>query len=315
MKNLLIFLLFFTTTPLFATPQKVYSGIYLMNLYDLDMQKHTFYADFYVWFKWKGALDPTNIEFVNCVEKWGFTQTAIEDSTILLKNGYNYKSMRVEGRFYHPFEWSRFPLDAHKITIQMENARFSADSLVYVPDVGAAAMRKEFSMPGWNMNGCNLAIGTTDYHHNFGLTDTKTDIFSTATFTLDITRPWNYFLWKLMLPLAIVIFSSIGALLIEPTYIDARISLPIGGLLTTVFLQQSYSDALPDVGYMVLMDKIYLLSYVIIAAVMWQVMVAGNMVASIEADEPEKIRRREKILTMFFIGIFLVGSRLLVVLS
>jgi hypothetical protein len=223
--------------------------------------------------------------------------------------------MRVEGRFYHPFEWSRFPLDAHKITIQMENARFSADSLVYVPDVGAAAMRKEFSMPGWNMNGCNLAIGTTDYHHNFGLTDTKTDIFSTATFTLDITRPWNYFLWKLMLPLAIVIFSSIGALLIEPTYIDARISLPIGGLLTTVFLQQSYSDALPDVGYMVLMDKIYLLSYVIIAAVMWQVMVAGNMVASIEADEPEKIRRREKILTMFFIGIFLVGSRLLVVLS
>jgi hypothetical protein len=287
-----------------------------MNLYDLDMQKHTFYADFYVWFKWKGTLDPTtNLEFVNCIEKWGFTQTAIDDSTMVLKNGYNYKSMRVEGRFYHAFEWARFPLDAHKVTIQMENSLYTADSLVFVPDVGGASLRKDFTMPGWNMSGCDLAIGTNDYHNNFGLADNKTDVFSTATFSLGIARPWNYFLWKLMLPLAIVIFSSIGALLIEPTYIDARISLPIGGLLTTVFLQQSYSDALPDVGYMVLMDKIYLLSYIIIAAVMWQVMVAGNMIASVKADEPEKIRHREKILTIIFSLIFIIGSRFLVLIS
>lgn len=312
----IVCLIFLWNTRLCAEPQKVYSGIYLMNVYDLDMQKHTFYADFYVWFKWKGALDPTtNLEFVNCIEKWGFTQTAIDDSTMVLKNGYNYKSMRIEGRFYHAFEWARFPLDAHKVTIQMENSLYTADSLVFVPDVGGASLRKDFIIPGWNMNGCELAIGTNDYQNNFGLAENKADIFSTATFSLGISRPYNYFFWKLMLPLAIVIFSSIGALLIAPTYMDARISLPIGGLLTTVFLQQSYSDALPDVGYMVLMDKIYLLSYVIIAAVMWQVMVAGNMVASIQADEPEKIRHQEKILIIIFSLIFIIGSRFLVLFS
>ncbi|HRI58550.1 MAG TPA: hypothetical protein PK228_02470, partial [Saprospiraceae bacterium] len=41
-----------------AQQQQVRVGVYLMNLYDLNMDEHSFYADFYVWFKWKGKIDP-----------------------------------------------------------------------------------------------------------------------------------------------------------------------------------------------------------------------------------------------------------------
>ena len=37
-----------------APPQEVRTGLYLMNLYDLNMDEHSFYADFYIWFKWRG---------------------------------------------------------------------------------------------------------------------------------------------------------------------------------------------------------------------------------------------------------------------
>ncbi len=53
-----------------APPQQARVGVYLMNLYDLNMDEHSFYADFYIWFKWKGDIDPTEIEFVNSIEKW-----------------------------------------------------------------------------------------------------------------------------------------------------------------------------------------------------------------------------------------------------
>ncbi|HNE30394.1 MAG TPA: hypothetical protein PLW66_14560, partial [Saprospiraceae bacterium] len=53
-----------------AQAQQVRVGMYLMNLYDLNMDEHSFYADFYIWFKWKGPIDPTNFEFVNSIEKW-----------------------------------------------------------------------------------------------------------------------------------------------------------------------------------------------------------------------------------------------------
>ncbi|MEI2765536.1 MAG: hypothetical protein V9F82_07610 [Dermatophilaceae bacterium] len=110
-----------------------------------------------------------------------------------------------------------------------------------------------------------------------------------------------------------VMLVSIGALLLHPTHIDTRSSLPIGGLLTAVFLQQSYSSALPDTGYMVLMDKIYLLSYIIISLVLLQVIRAGNVTAK---DKPVKnVIKFEKRLAQAFLGLFLLGVLILSVIK
>ncbi|MCB0574809.1 MAG: hypothetical protein KDC61_09615, partial [Saprospiraceae bacterium] len=95
-----------------AQPQQVRVGVHLMNLYDLNMDEHSFYADFYIWFKWKGDIDPTEIEFVNSIEKWSMAITQSGDSSNMeLKDGTQYRIFRVEGRFFHSFALSRFPLD------------------------------------------------------------------------------------------------------------------------------------------------------------------------------------------------------------
>ena len=90
-------LLFGLTLSIFSTlvaqPQQVRTGMYLMNLYDLNMDEHSFYADFYIWFKWRGPRDPTKIEFVNAIEKWSMDNASFDgDSTpVLLKDGTKYK--------------------------------------------------------------------------------------------------------------------------------------------------------------------------------------------------------------------------------
>jgi hypothetical protein len=130
-----------------------------------------------------------------------------------------------------------------------------------------------------------MSTHTNFYQTNFGESpNARVSAYSNFTFNLTIARPLSYFLLKLMLPLLIVILASLGSLLIHPQYIDVRISLPIGALLSCVFLQQSYSSALPDVGYMVLMDRIYLVSYLLIAAVMLRVIVVGNRTARLAGD-------------------------------
>ncbi|MBK8428037.1 MAG: hypothetical protein IPL27_19630 [Lewinellaceae bacterium] len=75
----LILLLFAIYLPQLAVPaaaqaQQVKTGIYLMNLYNLNMDEHSFYADFYIWFRWSGPIDPTNIEFVNAIENGVWTR-------------------------------------------------------------------------------------------------------------------------------------------------------------------------------------------------------------------------------------------------
>ncbi len=310
---LLLFAKYTTAAP--AQPQEVLTGIYVMNVYDLDINQYSFYADFYLWFRWKGDIDPTEIEFVNALEKWGFTQNMFYDTARVLPDGYSYNGMRVEGRFYHAFELNAFPLDCHELDIRIENIDYPIDSLIYVPDTAASLMRPDFIIPGWNIEKGIIQTHTNFYQTNFGETGIDGDTFSNFTFRLSIARPMSYFLLKLMLPLLVVIIASLGGLLIHPSYIDARISLPIGGLLSCVFLQQSYSSALPDVGYMVLMDKIYLLSYLLIAFIMLRVIVVGNATAWGKHDNVGLLCRADRRRSVWYFAIYCAISIILILIA
>src|SRR5262245_27050641 len=42
-----------------ASAQKVTVGLYVHHVNNVDLRSNTFLADFYVWFRWKGDIDPT----------------------------------------------------------------------------------------------------------------------------------------------------------------------------------------------------------------------------------------------------------------
>jgi hypothetical protein len=287
-----------------------------MNLYDLNLDEHSFYADFYIWFKWKGDIDPTEIEFVNAVEKWGMTMTPFEDSTIVLSDGFNYQGFRVEGRFFHPFLLDRFPLDRHSLEIHIENPDFPYNQLQYISDTTSPLVffRKELMLAGWDIMGAETTMHEHAYQTDFGNPDNPASVFADFVFAFNLRRPVSYFLLKLLLPLTIVIMAGLGSLLFFPSYVDARISLPVGSLLTAVFLQQSYADALPDVGYMVLMDKIYLLAYALIAAIMLELIITGNKLRSVGKKQMDyaRLKKRERIMAVFFLVGYGLGVALLV---
>lgn len=282
--------------PINAQPVKVQTGLYLLNLYDLNMDGHSFYADFYLWFKWRGAdFDPTDIELVNAVEKWGHTQTVFNDEGIdTLTDGTCYKIMRFEGRFFHSYTLAQFPLDEHALDIQIENPEYGNKKLVYVPDTGMYAnIRPTLKIDGWKLHAPQINIDDHDYGTNFGNVEENARNYSKLTYSINLKRPASYFWLKMMLPLIVVMLVAIGALLLHPQYIDTRAQLPIGSLLTAVFMQQSYSSTLPDTGYMVLMDKIYVLAYGLISLVLLLVITAGNAIVKGNETTLQRIDWRE----------------------
>lgn len=297
-----------TTLPA-QSPQQARVGMHLMNLYDLNMDEHSFYADFYLWFKWRGDIDPTEIEFVNAIEKWSITSVVSGDgSDSLMRDGTNYRVFRVEGRFFHSFSLGDFPLDRHALDIQIENPEHDSNTLVYVPDTTGPSIRKTLQLVGWNIEGSAFESTHHDYGTNFGNPDENARTYSNLSSRVYLTRPINYFLLKMLLPLFIVMLVSIGSMLLHPSHIDTRSSLPIGGLLTAVFLQQSYSNALPDTGYMVLMDKIYLLAYLLISLVLLQVIRSGNWLMRGENRMPEtKLIGMERLLAGIYLTTFILS--------
>jgi hypothetical protein len=109
-----------------------------------------------------------------------------------------------------------------------------------------------------------------------------------------------------------VIIAACSALWIRPHLLDARVALPAAALLSAIFLQKSYSDSLPDLGYLVLMDWIYLIAYPLIILTLIRVILAYFQVENADAAKILKIHNTDIKLMAVFLVSFVLGVGLIV---
>lgn len=298
-------------TPLVSSPpgaEEVRVGLYSMSVYDLDLSSNTFYADAYVWLRWSGQIDPVaTLEFTNMVEEWGKLQEPILEEPRRLPDGSNYQLLRVEGRFVQPFSLADYPLDGHALSILMEDTTHGLNQLTYVIDRQSSGVSSTFQIPGWQLAGWKAELLQHSYGTDFGDV-LEPSRYAVARFEIEIRRPISFFVSKLMLPLVIVVVAALVALLVNPRLIDARLALPLGALLSAIFLQKSYADSLPDLGYLVLMDRIYLLAYPLILVVLIR-SVRAYMVPHPPTDaEVVQIRRADRKVMAVLGLLFVLGT-------
>ena len=304
--------------PQIASPpsaQVVTIGFYPISVHQLNISDNTYYIDTYVWLRWKGPIDPTKtIEFVNMVEDWDSRKSFLLSKPKTEADGSNYQIMRVEGLFAQPFSLTDYPLDRQRLSIKVEDQIYGFDKLVYEADLPNSGVGDLLRIPGWNLDGWKAESFIHNYGSNFG-EEEAFQTYSMAKFSIEISRPANFFLWKLLLPLLMVIVAAVAALLIRPQLLDARASLPAAALLSAIFLQKSYSDSLPDLGYLVLMDRIYLIAYPVIILTLIRVIYAYLHVEDAKIAHVRQVHRTDLRLFGFFLAAFVVGVALIVALN
>jgi hypothetical protein len=295
-----------------ASAQQVKVGFYPLSVYQLDMASNTYYVDTYMWMRWKGDIDPTaTVEFTNMVEEWGKQQENLLTEPTVLEDGSKYQIMRVEGRFVQPFNLSDYPLDRQKLSIMMEDTTNGAETISYVFDTQGSGIGDSLQIPGWTLNGWSSRALTHDYGTNFGEEATPSS-YSALEFSVNISRPLSFFYWKLLLPLFIVFSAALAALLIRPQDLDVRTALPAGALLTAIFLQKSYSDGLPDLGYLILMDRIYLVVYALIVVTLIRAIIAYKASEGAKDAKLMAIQATDRKILALQLGLF-VGAVVAVV--
>ena len=296
------------------TAQVVKIGFYPISVHQLDIADGTYYIDTYVWLRWKGPIDPTKtIEFVNMVEDWGRQLSSILPAPKKESDGTFYQILRVEGLFNQPFSLADYPLDRQRLSIKVEDQTYGIEQLAYVIDTAESGVGDLVRIPGWNLDGWKAETFAHDYQTTFG-DDATPAVYSMAKFSLEISRPTSFFFWKLLLPLFMVIIAAIAALLIRPQLLGERAALPAAALLSAIFLQKSYSDSLPDLGYLVLMDQIYLIAYPVIILTLIRVIYAYLHVEDAKISQVRQVHRTDLQLLAIFSAIFIVGVALIVAL-
>lgn len=307
-----------TVAPLSSIPkgaEVVTVGFYPLNIYGVDPANSTFNFDGYIWFRWKGAIDPTSsVEFTNAVDKSSLTKQFLYEKPQIAPDGSRYQIMRIESAFLKPFSLADFPLDKHDLSITLEDSLSGVDRLVYEIDRQDTSYAPGLAISGWNLNNWSSSQTLVDYASAFGDRGaSQASRFARITFALNISRPESYFYWKLFLPLIVVVSGAWIALLLNPALTETRAALPASALLTTVFLQQGYSSTLPETGGLVLLDEIYVVAYVLIVATLIHVIIQSRNIE--EKTEAElSVLKKKEVRTLVIQAAIFFGSALAIVL-
>lgn len=292
-----------------AEPARVVVGAYLNDIQSIDLKLHSYEVDLYVWFRW---TDPTlespadTLEFVNPSELWGHTKNTSYEATVELAGGERYQVVRVQGRFCKKLPLYNYPFDRQALTVVFEDSRKDVRELVYEADPKGVTVNPDLVLPGFTAGAAALSIAPFQYPTDFGdPRDTKNNVYSRVVFSLPISRPaWTYSV-KFLLPVLCVVLCAALMLVLRPSYVDARVGIGITALLTVVALQITTNDDLPNVDYLVLMDKVYILAYVYVIAGLAVVVRTTKLLEGASAEAGERLHRRALVvLTALFVLAF-----------
>ena len=263
--------------PLAAGPSEVKIGVYVNDIQSIDLHNYSFVADVYVWFR---ESDPElvpgrSFEWMNMFAPDDHVQTDIYPEPVRQPDGSDYQVFRHQGPFAAKFSVRTYPFDSHRLTIEIEDQEWDAGRLVYSPD--GVTLNPEIELPGFEIGQPQLAVVNRPYPTNFGEVGTpEPEAYSRAIVTIPIARPVASGVIKALLPVFIVVLVAAAALLLKPEHVEARVGLSITALLTLVALQFSAQAALPDVGYLLMLDQVYLASYAFVLLVVGLLVLAGD---------------------------------------
>ncbi|MCA9194392.1 MAG: hypothetical protein KDB03_21630 [Planctomycetales bacterium] len=276
-------------------PSVVHVGAYVNDIQALDLREHSYAIDLYVWFRWNNSdISPAeSAEFVNPNELWGHINEPQYETPLELPNGEFYQVIRVQGRFSHKFLFNSFPYDRQLLLVEFEDSVNEINRMVYVADAEPLAMNPRLLLPGFRIATPELGIESFAYPTTFGdPRRSEPNTYSRVRIAIPIRRPiWTSSL-KLLLPVLCVVFGASLMLRLKVTLIDARLGVGITSLLTIVAIQLAANETMPNVDYLVLLDKIHLAAYAYVLICLGIVLRTHRLVDSGQVDLAERFQFR-----------------------
>ena len=300
-----------------ATNQKNYKvGITLTALRDIDDAHSTFYADFYIsisWYEegcaklaagdaersiiqteeaWETVQNP-HIEFINA---YGSEDSHIQDADLIVhNNGICTYSFRYSGLFRSQMDLRHFPFDHQKLKIIIESSELGISMLRLVPgrfnDIENLKLMTP-DLPDWEIDGVSFDEGIGEYPY---LEDSETS-YSRLTFTVDVTRQYNHYIWKFLLPLVIIVMLSWTVFWIGPEQLESQMQVSISCVFSVIAFNFITAGQLPRIGYLTVLDLWVLLSYIFVSAGAIENTISHYLISTGRKDFAEKVDQWSRIL-------------------
>jgi uncharacterized membrane protein len=114
--------------------------------------------------------------------------------------------------------------------------------------------------------------------------------FDRFVFEIEVARESRFYLWKVMLPLFIIVAISWSVFWMTDEPLAGRSRITATGVLTIVAYQFVVAEDLPRIAYLTLLDKVMIVSLILLAVTVVQSMI----VARYQGDDPVRAARIDR---------------------
>jgi hypothetical protein len=258
-------------------PIPVEVGAFLLNLSGIGERSETFDADLYLSLRWRdprlafegseprrfleeaavtrlGEIWWPQLEFVNTAQPT-ITNRVLE----IAPDGAVYYRLGLTSQFRAHFDLRRFPFDRQTLTVRLQSFFWTADQMVFVPDLArigfnpdstmdalrvtrVAAMAAQSQLAGWELDFADLIVH------------------------VDVERQPAFYVWTVFAPVTLIFLISCTAFAVPMRSFHDRLSISLAALLASVGTQFAISFRLPQISYLTMIDRIFMVTYFCIAA-------------------------------------------------
>lgn len=302
-----------------AAPTQVFIGMHVVEMRTVDTRTESFYADFYLWLRFKnGGLSEERltqiIERLEPVNGKFETKDLVDDKVV---GEERYICYRVTGSFFFIPDLKKYPFDTQVLSLTVENATLELDDLIFVDDVksyeraGTPEVRwglsPRLAIPDYQLRKVERVISQSDYPTNFG--DPEKDKAGTrySRFSLRVffeREYWSY-AFKILIPLLIILAMAYLVFFLPPGQLDTAASVAMTALLSCMAYNVAVSQNMPEIGYLVLSDKFFISTYVLLLLTLAQTFITFIVDADGRAELAVKIDKYSRVVfPLLVLGIF-----------
>jgi hypothetical protein len=155
-------------------------------------------------------------------------------------------------------------------------------------------VNQDITLAGYHFGEPRIEFGSHVYPTSFGDVESGPDdrTFARVVVEVPVTSPVTSGIFKTILPLLIVLIAAALGVIIPASYVDSKVNVPITALIALVAMQFGVSSTLPEVGYLPMIDLIYLLAYAAVTAMLGSAVIGAWRLRHEGEDAAMSLERR-----------------------
>ncbi len=275
--------------------QDVEIRIFLIDIDTVDTVAQSFTANLAFIVRWHDpelAHEGTSSVSVPLDEIWSPTVQLINQqrlvSTLPMRaevfpDGSVVYRQRIWGNFSQPLDLHAFPFDSQILKITVANLGFGEREMNLIPSA-SSGLSSKLTIPDWEIKAWNFV--TTDHAFEDGNSH-----FKGVEFSLEVTRGQDYFKYKVILPLVLIVMMSWMVFWIDPSLAGSQISVSVTAMLTVIAYRFALAGMLPRLAFLTTLDYFIIVSNLMVFLVMLEVIYTAYLSTNGQIERARSIDR------------------------